>query len=301
MTNYLIIFGFALTIGIFGMLFYILITLKNSQTSEKDGSELLENKLAEVSSDLNKIENDLSEFKPSMNELNRFLGGNTSTGKLGEWNLESIVRDVLPANTYEFQAQINPETTEKADCAVTNSEGLIIPIDSKFYQGQYQNYHEAGSKTDRNKFLQSFKRTILKDAESISKKYILRNSTSNYVVLYIASEKIIDLVTQIDNLRQECLSNHNTLILGPNALAGFLDTVRLGHYAIKMNENAKKVANTVRVLRAEFKKFDKTTDDAVINLNSAINKVEAIQTRVNVLGKELKKADESFDENEEEE
>ena len=65
MTNYLIIFGFALTIGIFGMLFYILITLKNSQTSEKDGSELLENKLAEVSSDLNKIENDLSEFKPS--------------------------------------------------------------------------------------------------------------------------------------------------------------------------------------------------------------------------------------------
>ena len=91
----------------------------------------------------------MSEFKPSMNELNRFLGGNTSTGKLGEWNLESIVRDVLPANTYEFQAQINPETTEKADCAVTNSEGLIIPIDSKFYQGQYQNYHEAGSKTEK--------------------------------------------------------------------------------------------------------------------------------------------------------
>ena len=253
MINYLIFFSFAL---ILGMLFYILMTLRSNQGSEKGGSELLQNKLAEVSSDLNKIENDLSEFKPSMNELNRFLGGNTSTGKLGEWNLESIVRDVLPANTYEFQAQINPETTEKADCAVTNSEGLIIPIDSKSYQGQYQNYHEAGSKTERNKVLQSLKRTILSDAESISEKYILRNSTSNYVVLYIASEKIIDLVTQIDNLRQECLTDKNTLILGPNALAGFLDTVRLGHYAIKMNENAKKVANTVNILNEEFKKFD---------------------------------------------
>ena len=279
------------------MLFYILMTLRSNQGSEKGGSELLQNKLAEVSSDLNKIENDLSEFKPSMNELNRFLGGNTSTGKLGEWNLESIVRDVLPANTYEFQAQINPETTEKADCAVTNSEGLIIPIDSKFYQGQYQNYHEAGSKIERNKVLQSLKRTILSDAESISEKYILRNSTSNYVVLYIASEKIIDLVTQIDNLRQECLTDKNTLILGPNALAGFLDTVRLGHYAIKMNENAKKVANTVNILNEEFKKFDNTTVKAVRNLNQAIGHVEDIQTRVNVLGKELKKADESFDEN----
>ena len=294
MINYLIFFSFAL---ILGMLFYILMALRSNQGSEKGGSELLQNKLAEVSSDLNKIENDLSEFKPSMNELNRFLGGNTSTGKLGEWNLESIVRDVLPANTYEFQAQINPETTEKADCAVTNSEGLIIPIDSKFYQGQYQNYHEAGSKTERNKVLQSLKRTILSDAESISEKYILRNSTSNYVVLYIASEKIIDLVTQIDNLRQECLTDKNTLILGPNTLAGFLDTVRLGHYAIKMNENAKKVANTVNILNEEFKKFDNTTVKAVRNLNQAIGHVEDIQTRVNVLGKELKKADESFDEN----
>ena len=294
MINYLIFFSFAL---ILGMLFYILMALRSNQGSEKGGSELLQNKLAEVSSDLNKIENDLSEFKPSMNELNRFLGGNTSTGKLGEWNLESIVRDVLPANTYEFQAQINPETTEKADCAVTNSEGLIIPIDSKFYQGQYQNYHEAGSKTERNKVLQSLKRTILSDAESISEKYILRNSTSNYVVLYIASEKNIELVTQIDNLRQECLTDKNTLILGPNALAGFLDTVRLGHYAIKMNENAKKVANTVNILNEEFKKFDNTTVKAVRNLNQAIGHVEDIQTRVNVLGKELKKADESFDEN----
>ena len=276
MINYLIFFSFAL---ILGMLFYILMTLRSNQGSDKGGSELLQNKLAEVSSDLNKIENDLSEFKPSMNELNRFLGGNTSTGKLGEWNLESIVRDVLPANTYEFQAQINPETTEKADCAVTNSEGLIIPIDSKFYQGQYQNYHEAGSKTERNKVLQSLKRTILSDAESISEKYILRNSTSNYVVLYIASEKIIDLVTQIDNLRQECLTDKNTLILGPNALAGFLDTVRLGHYAIKMNENAKKVANTVNILNEEFKKFDNTTVKAVRNLNQAIGHVEDIQTQ----------------------
>ena len=68
-----------------------------------------------------------------------------------------------------------------------------------------------------------------------------------------------------------------------------------------MNENAKKVANTVSVLSEEFKKFDDTTVKAVRNLNQAIGHVEDIQTRVNVLGKELKKADESFDETLEEE
>ena len=56
MINYLIFFSFAL---ILGMLFYILMALRSNQGSEKGGSELLQNKLAEVSSDLNKIENDL--------------------------------------------------------------------------------------------------------------------------------------------------------------------------------------------------------------------------------------------------
>ena len=148
--------------------------------------------------------------------------------------------------------------------------------------------------------LHGLKRTILNDAESISKKYILRNSTSNYVVLYIASEKIIDLVTQIEDLRQECLTEKNTLIIGPNALAGFLDTVRLGHYAVQMNANAKKVITTVAVVRKEFEKFKDSTDGAVKNLNKALGSVEDVQTRINVLGREIKKADENFEKNLEE-
>ena len=65
-------------------------------------------------------------------------------------------------------------------------------------------------------------------ANRISKKYILQNTTSNYVILYIASEKLIDLVDKIDDLRQECLAEKSTLILGPNTLAAFLDTIRVG-------------------------------------------------------------------------
>ena len=85
MINYLnIFFSFAL---IFRNAFLHLDDIRSNQGSETINSELLQNKLAEVSSDLNKIENDLSEFKPSMNELNRFLDGNTSQcKKLGGWN-----------------------------------------------------------------------------------------------------------------------------------------------------------------------------------------------------------------------
>ena len=70
-------------------------------------SENLENKIDSVSKDLNEIENQLASVTTPINELNRFLGGNVTTGRLGEWNLESIVKEILPDGSYNFQAQIN--------------------------------------------------------------------------------------------------------------------------------------------------------------------------------------------------
>ena len=67
----------------------------------------------------------------------------------------------------------------------------------------------------------------MRDAEDISGKYILQNKTTNYAILYIASEKLIDLVDKIPDLRQECLTEKKILIQGPNTLAAFLDTIRL--------------------------------------------------------------------------
>ena len=57
---------------------------------------IFQNKLNEVSNDIHKIENDLSEFTTPINELNKFLGGNVTTGRLGEWSMESIVQDIMP-------------------------------------------------------------------------------------------------------------------------------------------------------------------------------------------------------------
>ena len=121
--------------------------------------------------------------------MNRFLGGNVTTGRLGEWNLESIVKEILPDGSYEFQANINPENQDRVDCAVKTADGITIPIDSKFYAGQYKQYQEAGQATLRANILRDLRTAILRDADDIATKYLRQNSTSNYAVLYIASEK----------------------------------------------------------------------------------------------------------------
>ena len=283
MINYLILLSLIFIIGI---LIYLLFSIKNKETVDQGGNESLQNKLNEVSNDINKIEIDLASVTTPINELNRFLGGNVTTGRLGEWSLESIVQDIMPNNSYKFQDQINNESADRVDCSITTAEGFIVPIDSKFYAGQYQNFQSAGSDVERKKVLRDLRTAVLRDAEDISKKYILQNKTSNYAVLYMASEKLIDLVDKIDDLRQECLTEKRILILGPNTLAAFLDTIRVGHHYLKLNETAAKVAKVVRGIQKEFSNFDANTNSVLKRLDGAVKDVQSLQTRINVLGKE---------------
>tara|TARA_B100001059_G_scaffold159104_1_gene158678 strand:- start:1356 stop:2243 length:888 start_codon:yes stop_codon:yes gene_type:complete len=292
MINYLIFISLVLILGI---LIYLLFNIKNGESIRKGGNENIQSKLIEVSNDINKIELDLASVTTPLNELNRFLGGNVTTGRLGEWNLESIVRDIMPNNSFNLQHQINPESRDLVDCAVTTAEGVIVPIDSKFYAGQYQNYQNAKTGTERKKILGNLRTEVLSDAGDISSKYLLRNITSNYVILYIPSEKLIDLVNQIEGLREESFTEKNTLIMGPNTLAAFLDMVRTGHHYLKLNETASKVASVVRGIQKEFSNFDANTNSVLKRLDGAMKDVQSLQTRINVLGNKLEKGAESLE------
>ena len=292
MINYLIFISLVLILGI---LIYLLFNIKNGESINKGGNENIQSKLIEVSNDINKIELDLASVTTPLNELNRFLGGNVTTGRLGEWNLESIVRDIMPNNSFDLQHQINPESRDLVDCAVTTAEGIIVPIDSKFYAGQYQNYQDAKTSTERKKILGNLRTEVLSDATDISSKYLLRNITSNYVILYIPSEKLIDLINQIEGLREESFTEKNTLIMGPNTLAAFLDMVRTGHHYLKLNETASKVASVVRGIQKEFSSFDANTNSVLKRLDGAVKDVQSLQTRINVLGNKLEKGAESLE------
>ena len=282
------------------LLLYLLLSQRETSSINKNESANQIQKIDTLSQDINKINEGLSSVTTPINELNRFLGGNVTTGRLGEWNLESIVQDIMPDSSYNFQDLINPESANRVDCAITTAEGFIVPIDSKFYAGQYQNYQSAGNDGDRKRVLRDLRTAILNDAEDISEKYILQNKTTNYAILYIASEKLIDLVDKIPDLRQECLTEKKILIQGPNTLAAFLDTIRVGHHYLKLNKTAEKVAKVVRGIQKEFSSFDNSTDSVVKRLDSALEEVQKLQTRVNVLGRKLEKGAETLEEVEEE-
>ena len=290
------LFMLIVSLGTLGLVIYLFLKVREQNIQESNQSTLMEEKFKTFSDDIKEIGRELVSVTTPINELSRFLGGNVTTGRLGEWNLESIVRDIMPDGSYEFQHIINSQTSNQVDCAVTTAEGIIVPIDSKLYAGQYRQYQDAGNDADRKRVLRDLRTAVLRDADDIADKYILQNTTSNYAVLYVASEKIIDLIDRIDDLRQECLTDKKILIQGPNTLAAFLDTIRVGHHYLRLNETAEKVALVVRNIQTEFNKFDTSTEKVLKRLEAALKEVNELQTRVNVLGKTLDRGAESLDE-----
>ena len=285
-----------LLIGIFGFLIFLFFKFKNSNENSFQTNQNFREKIDLISSEMSEIEKKLISVTTPINELNRFLGGNVSAGRLGEWNLESVVKDIMPDGSYEFQKIINPDTSEQVDCAIYSADGLIIPIDSKLYSGQFNNYQATSKKSEQEKILKGLKNSILKDADEIARKYIRQNTTSNYAVLYIASEKMNDLVDLVEDLRQECLSEKNILIQGPNTMAAFLDTVKIGHHYLNLNETASKVAEVVRKINSQFKAFDDSTANVKKRLEASVKEIDQLQTRINVLGRELDRGAEELKE-----
>ena len=285
-----------LLIGIFGFLIFLFFKFKNYNENSFQSNQNFKEKIDSISSEMSEIEKKLISVTTPINELNRFLGGNVSAGRLGEWNLESVVKDIMPDGSYEFQKIINPDTSEQVDCAIYSADGLIIPIDSKLYSGQFNNYQATSKKSEQEKILKGLKNSILKDADEIARKYIRQNTTSNYAVLYIASEKMNDLVDLVEDLRQECLSEKNILIQGPNTMAAFLDTVKIGHHYLNLNETASKVAEVVRKINSQFKAFDDSTVNVKKRLEASVKEIDQLQTRINVLGRELDRGAEELKE-----
>ena len=110
----------ALTVSLIslGILFFVLIRLRDNSQLTQSKTDKIEEKINSFSDGMGKIIQELASVTTPINELNRFLGGNVTTGRLGEWSLESIVQDIMPDGSYHFQHIINPQTSDQVDCAV---------------------------------------------------------------------------------------------------------------------------------------------------------------------------------------
>ena len=259
----------ALTVSLIslGILFFVLIRLRDNSQLTQSKTDKIEEKINSFSDGMGKIIQELASVTTPINELNRFLGGNVTTGRLGEWSLESIVQDIMPDGSYHFQHIINPQTSDQVDCAVISAEGIKIPIDSKFYSGLYKNYQKASTDKDRKTVLRDLRNAILNDASDISEKYIIEGETADGAILFLPSEAIYaELHANFSKLVNEGFDSR-VWIVSPTTLMATLNTMR----AILKDERLRRQTSRIRAELDLLYKDMLRLEGRIINLDKHFN------------------------------
>lgn len=229
-------------------------------------------------------------FAEQLEGLQDILKNPKHRGILGEYYLETLLRNVLAPSQYQMQYAF--ANGEIVDAAVFVKE-KVIPIDSKFslenYNRLVQERDPALKESLEKAFVNDLKNRIIETA-----KYVRPSEgTMEFAFMFIPHEAIyydllinkVGAVTEdTDNLIQRAANKYKVIIVSPTSFLAYLQTVLQGLKALQIEETAKDIIKRVDDLGTHLKKYEEYHAKLGSSLGTVVN-------HYNHSTKELKKVD----------
>jgi len=210
------------------------------------------------------------ELSSQVVDLQNVLSNKQARGAFGEVQLQDIVQSSLPAQSYEFQAQLGGK---RVDCLLTlpNPPGAI-GIDAKFPLESYRALREAKDETATAQARRDFTIAIRLHVKAIAEKYIVPGVTADSALMFLPSEAVYaELHASFPNLVDEA-GKARVWIVSPTTLMATLTTIRAVLKDVRMREQAHLIQRKVGELDLDVnrlgdrvdklrKHFDQVVDD----------------------------------------
>ncbi|MBR0212127.1 MAG: DNA recombination protein RmuC [Alphaproteobacteria bacterium] len=226
--------------------------------------------LSQNAIELKNISGDIANFKDIL------MGNKQARGTFGERQLEDLVRDIMPPETYAFQSVLS--TGVRPDCVIRlpYPPGEMV-IDSKFplesYNRILENKNDMGAR-------KQFELDVRKHIDAIAEKYIISGVTAESAMMFIASESIfMELHTQFPDTI-EYAAHKKVFIVSPATLWATLNTIRAILSDIKIKRVATKIKKELELLLADLGRLDERASKVDQHFALAQKDINDIQTSI---------------------
>lgn len=249
--------------------------------------------ISEVTDKLTKLgetNKQIVNFAEQMQGLENILTNPKQRGILGEYFLDTLLKNVLPPASYQMQYKF--KDGEIVD-AVIFVKDKIIPIDSKFSLENYNRIVEEKDANAREKLEKQFK-LDLKNRIDETSKYIRPNEkTMDFAFMFIPSEGIYYdlLVNQVGAIKvntrdliEYAFKDKHVIITSPTSFFAYLQTVLQGLKALQIEKSAQEIRERVEDLQKHLMAYDQYLQKMGNNLSTTVN-------MYNTAYKEFKKVD----------
>lgn len=201
--------------------------------------------------------------------LQELLGDKRSRGAFGEVQLEALVRNVLPVNSFAMQHTF--ENGTRADCALFLPEPTgVVAVDSKF---PLENYHRMldNKLSDAEKLLaeKQFKLDVKKHVDDIATKYIISNVTSDGAVMFIPAEAVFAELHAYHADVIEYAMNKRVWVVSPTTLMAVLNTARAVLKDVETRKQVHVIKEELGKLSKDFGRFDLRMKKLADNIRQA--------------------------------
>jgi DNA recombination protein RmuC len=192
-------------------------------------------------------------YADQLKSLQDILKNPKQRGVLGEYMLETVLKNVLPPGSYQTQYEF--KNGEKVD-AVVFFDKKIIPVDAKFSLENYNRLSEATDPLERKRYESIFMNDLKARIDETAKYVRPEEKTMDFAFMFIPHEAVyydllvnkVGLITEeTDNLIHFAYKK-KVLIVSPTSFVAYLQTVVAGLRNQKLSEEAHLVRDRVEKL-----------------------------------------------------
>ena len=234
-------------------------------------------------------------FAEQLKSLQDVLKNPKQRGVLGEYYLETVLKNVLPPGRFQMQYQFNDGQT--VDAVIFLDKEKILPIDSKFSLENYNRILETSGE-ERDKYEKLFRQDLKNRIDETSKYIRSGEGTMDFAFMFIPSEAIYyDLLinqvgavkTNTRDLIEYAFIEKHVIIVSPTSFLAYLQTVLQGLKALQIEESAKEIRKRVEELGKHLKNYEQFMAKLGLHLQTTVNTYNSSYKELGKIDKDVLK------------
>jgi len=232
----------------------------------KDVTRDMTQTLTSVNEKVSAFNTQVENLNKSQEGITKILAGVKKYGTLAEFSLASLLKDLLPSSQFISNVKMKEDTSENVEFAIKLQGDVLVPVDSHFPVERFKAIDDAHQADDkkamadaRTKLAKAFK----DKAKSVNEKYIVPPKTTDFGIVYAPTESLYKELTDYQDpstkelLTQELMKKHKIVIMGPNTLSAYLQSLHMGFQSLKVQKGATEIYNHLKTISTRFAKhFD---------------------------------------------
>jgi DNA recombination protein RmuC len=231
----------------------------------------------------------LADLSSEVMSLSGVLANKQARGAFGQLRMETIIRDALPAASYEFQPTLSNGRRPDAVIKLPNTPAVLV-IDSKFPLEGFEALRIARNAEETKAARDAIRAAVLRHIDDISEKYLIPGETQDTAMMFVPSESVYaDLLEHFADLVQRA-HRARIVIVAPNSLMLAVQTMQAIIKDAKMRDQAGLIQREVGLLLEDVARLGERVAELERHFGlsgKALEKVAASAARISGRGERL--------------